>query len=473
MILKINCGNYEEELDLKEEIGKGAFGSVYLASDLRGMPFAVKMSNCINAATFYTAYQEIQILLDVIHINVARMYAFDFHNNKAVLVIEYCNGGNLNDRLNKPTTDEIKVQWMTQLLFAIQYLHKKKIVHRDLKPENVLLKNETLKLTDFGISRYYLQKGTNEEENSNLSEYIESFMGTFAGTPYWVAPEVFEHQYTEKADLFSLGILMYAILTKQSIVYDNKVYYGAFVPYNGKPVGIGLVMYEQNKHDLRPNFDNVDLHFSHNRNIKDVILQLLHYKPDKRLTTEKALSIIANLSVDENRKRKRNSDAVDFSTPPTSKRSHSEYKRSNKANNWAPYISHGNHQAQDVINMSHDDEGNEEDFEKLLPRHGASQNQSSLRDKLMSNISVVQTAVRSIFENFGDNKTTPRAPSDNIDCEKAIPVPPQESVPANSSNNREISTDAFGMIVLFIAILYGVALWIYIFFTDIIRKSYS
>ena len=464
MILKVNYGNYEEELDLKEEIGKGAFGSVYLASDRRGVPFAVKISNCINAATFFTAYQEIQILLNVVHQNVARMYAFDFLNNKAVLVIEYCNGGNLNDRLNKFVFDKLKVQWMSELLLAMQYLHSKNIVHRDLKPENVLLRNEVIKLTDFGISRYYMQRAANEEENNNLSEYIESFMGTFAGTPYWIAPEVFEHQYTEKADLFSLGILLYAILTRQSITYDNKSYYGAFVPYNGKQVGIGLVMYEQNKPDLRPDFQSVDLHFSHNRKIRDVILQLLEFNPHKRLSISKALAIILNLKVDVNRKRKLDND--DCRTSSKRYNSTLNVPPSTNNSNWFQPI---NNQQQQKHSFPTGSSKYEDSTLLILQDRETAEEDKKSQSALDWFNSGFQTVIRSAVENFGGNKTSGPEKVDDTDLEKSIPSAPSSS---SATEVQPSNTDTFAMFIAFIGVLILATCWFYRFVIEIFRNKF-
>jgi len=281
-MININCGRYTQDLEQKQLLGQGAFGEVYLGFDNRGKPFAVKKSKCINASTYATATGEIQILMTLKHNNIAQMYAFDFQDNQAILVMEYCSGGNLNTRLNDPISDHTKVSWILQLIEAIKYLHGKKIVHRDLKPDNVLLKDEVIKLTDFGISRWYLTHSSNSQEENNLSEYVEAFMGTFAGTPYWVAPEVFDQRYTEKADVFSLGVVCHAILTRQSFVYGNEKYFGAFVEHNRKKVGIGLAMFERQK-NIDPDFSGVDLSKSLNREIASVIKKMLQNLPEKRI----------------------------------------------------------------------------------------------------------------------------------------------------------------------------------------------
>lgn len=112
-----------------------------------------------------------------------------------------------------------------QLLRSIKYIHSKGIIHRDLKPENMMINPETLKLKliDFGLSSYFL------EDNS---------LHTKVGTPTYAAPEVILGDYSKEADLWSVGIICYVMLTGcppfqadnmkalfQSIVNANTPYY--------------------------------------------------------------------------------------------------------------------------------------------------------------------------------------------------------------------------------------------------------
>ena len=105
------------------------------------------------------------------------------------------------------------------------YLNSRGVLHRDLKPENVLLTEmEDVKLADFSLAREYtaLKTDTRLDDDSWPGGYTQYYMDSEVGTPFWVAAEVFDHDYTEKADVFSLGVLFCAILEGDFIELDGK-----------------------------------------------------------------------------------------------------------------------------------------------------------------------------------------------------------------------------------------------------------
>ena len=175
------------------------------------------------------------------HANIVQI--LDFGSNilpngdiSLLIAAEYCPGGDLNTRLIKPSSYETNLIWIFQISDACSFLHSLNppIVHRDLKPDNIMLDlHENLKLGDFGLAREY-------PPTAMMMYYMTSGVGTL----YWMAPEVFCQHYTEKADIFSLGGISYAILTRDFIQVGQKYMYGVFATYPlpiGK-VGLGYAM---------------------------------------------------------------------------------------------------------------------------------------------------------------------------------------------------------------------------------------
>jgi serine/threonine protein kinase len=138
-----------------------------------------------------------------VHPHIARLYEVIVTESLVWLALEYCPGDELYNHLLKTGSMEPeKVQKIfTQLLGAVSYVHQKSCVHRDLKLENILLdKNENVKLVDFGFTREYEGKS--------------SYLQTWCGTVCYSAPEMIkgEKYAGEKVDVWSLGIILYALL---------------------------------------------------------------------------------------------------------------------------------------------------------------------------------------------------------------------------------------------------------------------
>jgi serine/threonine protein kinase len=119
--------------------------------------------------------------------------------------LEFCGGGDLKQLLKEHGRfNEFQVQYfMRQIASALKCIHQQNIVHRDLKPQNILLTekstNSQLKLADFGLAKAY-------EKEDELFE-------TNCGTPIYMAPEIqMALPYTDKADLWSVGVIMFELL---------------------------------------------------------------------------------------------------------------------------------------------------------------------------------------------------------------------------------------------------------------------
>jgi calcium-dependent protein kinase len=124
------------------------------------------------------------------------------------IVMELCSGGDLYAR--DPYTEEEAARITSSILSAVSYMHSRKIVHRDLKYENILFVDDKpsseIKLIDFGLSKKY--------GDGHLTEGV--------GTIYTMSPEVLKGKYNEKADMWSIGVIAYMLLSSQLPFYGKK-----------------------------------------------------------------------------------------------------------------------------------------------------------------------------------------------------------------------------------------------------------
>ena len=238
---------------IKDQVlGQGGFGVVYRVKDVSDVAttefYALKDIACPQnfTAAIIGALHEVQLLNSLSHANIIKLMAANHDIEQGIhhvrILMEYCSGGNLNDRLALPSNDSMNLKWMCQIADALAYLHSRNVVHRDLKPENVLLTNpvtEDVKLADFGLARTFISL----QVAGPVSE-AQYYMQTDAGTRHYMAPEVFTGHYTEKADVFSMGILFYAIMERRGMPLSNgKIAYGAFVSTQlTGMVGLGKAM---------------------------------------------------------------------------------------------------------------------------------------------------------------------------------------------------------------------------------------
>jgi len=210
---QVFCGAYptdirDKYLLMDEVLGEGSFGTVRKCRLLGGN--LVRALKTIDKSKLPDATQlrrEVDILLNVDHPHIIKLYDVYEDATHIYLVSELCSGGELYDRVVEKTKSKeghfsefTAARIIRNILSAISYCHDvKKIVHRDLKPENFLLTDKTdnaqVKVIDFGLSRY-------------SSDRMKSQVGTI----YYVAPEVLFGEYTSKADIWSIGVVSYVLL---------------------------------------------------------------------------------------------------------------------------------------------------------------------------------------------------------------------------------------------------------------------
>ena len=192
-------------------LGEGSFGKAFLCKNESNNRICVIKQIVIedmNQKEKDDAYNEAQILGKLDHPNIIKLLeVFDSKKPKHALniVTEYADGGDLSEKIKsqnkKPFTELEILNYFTQICLALKHIHEKKIIHRDLKSSNIfLMKNGLIKLGDFGISKGF----------QNTMEKAK----TMVGTPYYLSPEILENKpYDAKSDIWSLGVLLYEMMT--------------------------------------------------------------------------------------------------------------------------------------------------------------------------------------------------------------------------------------------------------------------
>lgn len=282
----------EKMVNIQQRLGNGAFGVVYkVIEEGKSKVYAMKDILCLNDSAIRNAIREAFTLSRISHeyvIAILRVGEFrDSRGLHMLLLTEYCPGGSLNDRLARPSSDQQNLTWMTQTAEAVAHLHSCNVVHRDLKADNVLLTAlENVKLGDFGLAREYIalkRAGVVQDDGSWLAIYEQYYMQSRKGPIHWVAPEFLRGHYTEKADIFSLGTLLFAILERDYIVIDGKAIYGAFVSvHDNRKIGVGLAM-ESVDRNTRIQFSS---HAQGSNPLQWVVLEVLKYNPYDRPTAQ-------------------------------------------------------------------------------------------------------------------------------------------------------------------------------------------
>ncbi|KAJ0248065.1 Serine/threonine-protein kinase PEPKR2 [Hirschfeldia incana] len=189
----------EDDYVFGPSIGKGKFGSVRICrSRNNGMDFACKTLKKGEE----TVHREIEIMQHLSgHPRVVTLHAVYEETDCFHLVMELCSGGRLVDQMVKEGkySEQRAANVFKDLMLVISYCHEMGVVHRDVKPENILLTGSgKIQLADFGLAMRIAKGQT---------------LSGLAGSPAYVAPEVISENYSEKVDVWSAGVLLYALLS--------------------------------------------------------------------------------------------------------------------------------------------------------------------------------------------------------------------------------------------------------------------
>ena len=164
------------------------------------------------------SYNEVNLLKKLDHPNIIKfIQIIDKSKRYIEIITEFAEIGDLYDQINiqkkknSHFPEKIIIDWLIQTCQALKYIHSKHIIHRDIKPQNIFLtKKGSIKLGDFGISK-------------TLNNTLEKAK-TFVGTAYYLPPELIEgNKYSYMADIWSLGVTFYQLMTFKTMFSSYKI----------------------------------------------------------------------------------------------------------------------------------------------------------------------------------------------------------------------------------------------------------
>ncbi|VDK84836.1 unnamed protein product [Onchocerca ochengi] len=205
----------QREYDDLEEIGRGGFGVVYRARCIaKGKKWSGKNID-ITKKTAFRIGLELEALSKLIHVNIVKFYDQFQEDGAQYIIMEYCKHRSLRDyvKQNGRLANFSAAYILRQLIRAVKHIHEHDMMHRDLSAGNILISSIRedklyVKLADFGL----------------VTKFREGDIArTMLGTPGYIAPQVYNRHYNQKADVYSLGGILYLMLTGNDPPRDREV----------------------------------------------------------------------------------------------------------------------------------------------------------------------------------------------------------------------------------------------------------
>ncbi|HEV2650597.1 MAG TPA: protein kinase [Rhizomicrobium sp.] len=283
-------GRYQVE----ELVGEGSMAFVYRARDPQiGRTVAVKMLKPeigLDAEYLERFHREAQSAGGISHPNIVTIYDVGECDGVPYIAMEYINertlAAHLETGVRLPLEQVLAIA--IQLASALDYAHRRGIVHRDLKPENILILDggATVKLTDFGVARV-----------ENAEDLQRTLTGALLGTPRYMSPEQVASKHVDgRSDLFSLGAVLYELLTGRKAFDKNNLAFLMLQILQENPPSIA---------DLAPDVPV---------GLQRVVAKLLNKRPEQRFSTGSQLIEALEREIDAIEARREN-DAQDKYVP--------------------------------------------------------------------------------------------------------------------------------------------------------------
>jgi DNA-binding response OmpR family regulator len=196
-------------------IGEGGTARVYLASrEDDDEPLVVKILRqeiVLNPKALERFMEEYALVERIQSRHVARIFGHGNYDHYAYLVMEFFEGGDLNQRLaGQAVPPNEALKFFRELMFALGDIHEKGILHRDLKPQNLMFRRDgSLAVVDFGIAK-------------NIAAADRTGVGEILGTPRYMSPEQVQGRALDlRTDIYSAGVLLYQMLTGRHL-FDGE-----------------------------------------------------------------------------------------------------------------------------------------------------------------------------------------------------------------------------------------------------------
>jgi serine/threonine-protein kinase len=190
-------------------LGKGGMGEVYKAFDAsldRTVALKTIAPDADNPVFLERLYREAKACGRLRHPHIVTVYDLGEIDGVVFIAMEYLEGENLQAAMNRGDLSfQQKIEFLIQILEALQYAHSEGVIHRDIKPSNVhvMTDGKTLKLLDFGLARVA------RAESLTMS-------GAVMGTPYYMSPEQLKgHEVDGRTDVYATGVVAYELLTRR------------------------------------------------------------------------------------------------------------------------------------------------------------------------------------------------------------------------------------------------------------------
>lgn len=196
-----------DRYQIREQLGRGSFGTVYVADDLRALRrVVVKLSDFAGDETTRQAFfRETEVLAKVNDPHIVSLYDYGMTDEGyGYIVRQYVAGKTVSELLHEQGALEVgySVGVAISVLEGLRQLHRADIIHRDIKPNNIIVPRgpDSAMLLDFGIV-------------GKLQSSGETMVGEFFGTPYYMSPEQLEAKpQSSKSDIYSLGATLYEMI---------------------------------------------------------------------------------------------------------------------------------------------------------------------------------------------------------------------------------------------------------------------